>query len=354
MQYRTHNVWRQGFTLVELLVVIAIIGILVALLLPAVQAAREAARRMQCTNNVKQIVLAMHTFHDSKQRLPNGIQDHLDTNGSRVLSGGAVHMRTWIMEILPFVEEQALADRFEDDWLEYAILGSARNKGVGDYDAALTPLGAIQCPSDSFESHGNLQIGADNGRGFLWYSAGAGSTNYKAEVGPNWLGAPHNELTYSVGRFSYKTDPPPARNNRDLEWGNGAFPRNFVRRAIDSNRPGGAFASTSFSQITDGTNSTIAVGESLPWWCDDSAWTDPNGTIATSAIPINNYLTFFDREDISGQWPHSYGYASAHPGGVNFGFCDGNVRFVSDTIEPNLLAAFATIQGEEIVDREAF
>lgn len=338
---------QSGFTLVELLVVIAIIGILVALLLPAVQSAREAARRMQCTNQVKQLVLAMHNFHGNFERLPNGLYQTVD---------GTVQEKTWIMEMLPQLEEQILADQFEDGFLDTAMLNNPRFANEGDYQAAVTAIAALQCPSDGNPSNANLEPGINQGgsnppRGNPYVGAGAGSTNYKAEVGPNWLGNPHNEIVFTVGRHSYDTPRPPSVNNRDLEWGNGAFPRNWAARAVQSRRPGGEFVATKFSQITDGTSSTIAIGETLPYWCNNSAWTEMNGTHATSAIPINNFQSFlFLRDDFANDWRESYGYASEHPGGVTFGFCDGSVHFVTDAVAPTILAGFGSIQGEEITE----
>ena len=110
----------RAFTLVELLVVIAIIGILIALLLPAVQAAREAARRMQCTNNVKQIGLAMHTYHDAHKSLPPG-NIHLDfMNGLHEAGGVPCGMWGWPLFVLPFAEQQALYSQFNFSYRAYA------------------------------------------------------------------------------------------------------------------------------------------------------------------------------------------------------------------------------------------
>ncbi len=122
--------WRPGagFTLVELLVVIAIIGILIALLLPAVQAAREAARRMQCTNNLKQIGLAMHTYHDSLRSFPLG--------SSRASDGF-----TWYSFILPYMEQRPLYDVLKPD--ARAIPAATAGTPI------MTQLGMYRCPSDS-------------------------------------------------------------------------------------------------------------------------------------------------------------------------------------------------------------
>jgi len=121
--------WPGGFTLVELLVVIAIIGILIALLLPAVQAAREAARRMQCTNNLKQIALAMHTYHDTLRIFPPG--------SVRVPQG-----HTWYTFVLPFIEQRPLYDQVDPRGQQ--IPATAPSDGP-----LVTQLGIYRCPSDS-------------------------------------------------------------------------------------------------------------------------------------------------------------------------------------------------------------
>src|SRR6476646_2441033 len=114
----TRRTWeaKGGFTLVELLVVIAIIGVLVALLLPAVQAAREAARRMQCTNNLKQLGIALHNFHDSRQSFPAAL-DELITSP---VTGSGAGTAAWTAHILPYIEQQAVYQvyRFDRDWAD--------------------------------------------------------------------------------------------------------------------------------------------------------------------------------------------------------------------------------------------
>src|SRR6478609_9647373 len=113
MKRRNGTFHQPGFTLVELLVVIAIIGVLVALLLPAVQAARESARRMQCTNQMKQLGLALHNFHDTNKIFPAAL-DELTTSPST----GNLWKASWVPHILPYIEQQALfqAYRFDRDW----------------------------------------------------------------------------------------------------------------------------------------------------------------------------------------------------------------------------------------------
>ena len=141
---------KRAFTLVELLVVIAIIGILIALLLPAVQAAREAARRSQCTNNVKQLSLAVHNYHDTFKRIPSGSLSADPVNYSTAdwcsLSTPPRRGAPWTVLILPFIEQENLSNRFamgEQFTATSNIVGSSTNDSLFDLNNA-----AFQCPSD--------------------------------------------------------------------------------------------------------------------------------------------------------------------------------------------------------------
>lgn len=148
---KTGNVVRQGFTLVELLVVIAIIGILVGLLLPAVQAAREAARRMQCSNNLKQLGLAVQNYHDVYKSLPSGFITNYPAGALNTAAMMSVTQRThwsWGAFVLPYIEQTALYNTLNP--------GQTSMDGLlatpGGLAALTTSLPSFQCPSDTSQS----------------------------------------------------------------------------------------------------------------------------------------------------------------------------------------------------------
>lgn len=302
------NTFRSAFTLVELLVVIAIIGILIGMLLPAVQQVRGAARRTLCMNNTRQLVLAMHNFESAHGAFPNGQQHAWGQH------------TTWVVKLLPFVEQQNVATMIPRNIFTAA-----------EVPAGQSALAVLICPSDSSGFDGNLSPGGNVRRSGWWWNQSLGCTNYKACNGSNWLGAPYQRD--GVGRY---TGP-----MRDLEWGDGAFPRNKFNRRTE-------YIDTGFGDMSDGSSNTVAIGESLPQWCDDSAWVDDNGTIATMAIPLNLYKTVDDRDPFAGDWRVSYGYASGHTGGAVFGRCDGSAQFVSESVTSDVYYAMGTIQGGEI------
>jgi len=151
---------RAGFTLVELLVVIAIICVLVALLLPAVQAAREAARRMQCTNNLKQHGLAVHNFHDTNQRFPAAFEE---LTASPTITGNSPWGCSWTARCLPYIEQQAVFQvyRFDRDWQD------ATTNAVPNTGPICTKIKAFMCPSAPAQN----TRPQNNGRGNTDYAA---------------------------------------------------------------------------------------------------------------------------------------------------------------------------------------
>jgi prepilin-type N-terminal cleavage/methylation domain-containing protein len=201
---------RRGFTLVELLVVIAIIGILVALLLPAVQAAREAARRMQCQNNLKQLGLALHNYHDQKGSFPPSVQ--FDAGQQ---PGNSTNFRpNWVIMMLPNIEQQNLYDSFD---FKQTISHDNNRIQRG------TELSFMKCPSDGFTK--TKFSGTASGDGNNWARGNYGANGCNSEL--SWLG---------VGS--------------DNQWGS-----NLKRGVMGSN------IALSIAEITDGTSNTMMLGE---------------------------------------------------------------------------------------------
>lgn len=294
----------RGFTLVELLVVIAIIGVLIALLLPAVQQAREAARRMQCSNNLKQIGLALHNYHDTYGAFPSGtiIPTNPPANPSWASSGPAGWV--WSSLILPFIEQPALHDQLgvtEGDW------------AFNQYQAAQTTLNAFRCPSD---------IGPDLNDRSWWDNRTDDSHQiaYSSYKAINTHGYPQVSAT---GSGSYKK-------------ATGAF---YVN------------SGTSFRDITDGTSNTLAVSESAyrpiysrsggVWAASvDSDTGNPRDALMDNvmggSVKINQVEFADDTYNIPG-WAKMYMVMTApnsyHPGGVLAVKFDGSVKFLSETID---------------------
>lgn len=368
-----HSRTKRGFTLVELLVVIAIIGVLVGLLLPAVQAAREAARRMSCSNNFKQIGLAVHNYHDSFQQFPthgggtyttvgngllgNGNDDNLDNNRRRL---------SWLVGILPFMEQQPLWEQISNP-LAYDADGDGIAEfiyaamGPRPYDNRYTPwrtdIQAFRCPSDP-------------GVGL----PALGRTNYAANIGDS-----SDRVTHGYWEPNIESSGPAWNQNNvnEANAGNRGF---FYKRRV-----------LKFRDILDGTSNTIAAGEmntdigdrdittdayfiddfeafhSNPSFCRDQTpslidplrprfwgqgvpsgnplpglrfplwgrgyrWADSASiyTCFSTILPPNSEMC------MAGGWDVGAGAMSAssrHPGGAHVLMGDGAVRFITDSIE---------------------
>jgi prepilin-type N-terminal cleavage/methylation domain-containing protein len=308
---RSSSAARQGFTLVELLVVIAIIGILVALLLPAIQAARESARRASCNNNMKQLALAIQNYHDTFQRFP------ISFGGNNVYNNTNTG-RSWMIGILPMIEQQALYDQIRFD----QPVSHADNTAV-----SRTVVPAFLCPSDGYGADGTLDTRAN-------VNDTRAINNYKAVAGGNWNAGDHMGVIQPSG--------PWPNDSNGLDRGNG-----FICRNGDNQRNNCKKIAT----VTDGTSNTFFLGEAIPAWCTHTWWYWFNGTTATCGVPLN-YRIGMGHPYLRaqwGDWGRNYSFFSLHPGGAQFAMGDGAVRFVADSIDTTLYRSLATISGNEAV-----
>jgi prepilin-type N-terminal cleavage/methylation domain-containing protein/prepilin-type processing-associated H-X9-DG protein len=320
-----------GFTLVELLVVITIIGILIALLLPAVQAAREAARRMQCQNNLKQIGLALHNYHDSYATLPFG----------GAYGNFTVQPRTgtWASFILPFMEQQNVYDLIDFNY----PMGDARNAV-----AVAIPIATYACPSDPQSSQpilGNRRWSpgtTEPGYTGTWNPTRAMGLWYPACTGPT---APD---------YCLWGDTTPGPNNptcQGCNWGTetGGF---CVAAGLKGERCfvgmfGRDVYGISFNKVTDGLSNTLMVGETLPGHNKYQCVFCLNHTFSSTHIPLN--LMYTQDTNYNFSQIYSVGFKSLHPGGVNFAMGDGSVHFINETIDYVLINKLGTRAGGEIV-----
>ena len=332
--------WSRGFTPVELLVVIAIIGVLVPLLLPAVQAAREAARRMSCSNNLKNLGLAVLTYESARGYLPNShdyapeeFSEPEKTNwvgppGGKLApsNGGPGYSgKGWIVEILPQIEQQAMHDTIIQALRANVNIAKGQfrspkpgsSKGAGMSLPEIRPLMSNQlpiltCPSDP-SSTLSEQI-------FHWIGVPVATTSYKGVLGDNvvWPSATiHTDGTY-----------PDCHNN--VSGCNGLLWRTAY------------FEPVKLKQVTDGLSNTFMVGESVVSQDFHSAAYFSDGDWASCNALLNYFIPADDATRVENEWYNQRGFRSLHPGGVQFVMADGSVHFIIEGIEHRVYRALAT------------
>ena len=314
---------RRAFTLVELLVVIAIIGVLVALLLPAVQAAREAARRSACTNNLKQIGLASQSYHAARNQLPYG-----SWWGT---PAGIVKPRTWTADLLPYMEWQSLFSR-----LHFEV---PANDPV-NAEAVKTVVNPFICPSDEKANTPLLEDGwlANTPPSFGANPYPQMATWYVGNMGPTHP----DTCEFCPNRF-------PKRSNwccQGQNFGTGIH-------AVDGNYFAGVMSrhavNIRFKEVTDGLSSTFFAGETLPHHCFYNGLYSSNFAAYPTNIPLNWMEDDDDApEGRQGSYFRTCGFKSAHPAGASFVMCDGSVPFLSETIDFQLYNALGSREGAEV------
>jgi prepilin-type N-terminal cleavage/methylation domain-containing protein len=333
-----------GFTLVELLVVIAIIGILVALLLPAIQAAREAARRSQCQNNLKQLGLATLNYESTHKDLPPG---HWDERTTVASSGGGfptvvVRQHSTITYILSFLEETALADQWDFDQRWYH---SDAKRPMDNWRLSLTPISSIVCPTAPAlreRSVRNTTLPAPQNTNTLWL----GATDYTVCEQINIGGRALRELTAqgllrarpnSVGGYFSVLCPHTAES---LESTPTALSRPKLRDTTDG------LSQTFMWFETGGRPLNYREGQPVNSppdtqggfsWSQFENWHDIHERCGTSLMNCQNDEEIY----------------SFHVGGCYYGMGDGAVRFVEENVDPDLYVSLFTRDAQDIIDADS-
>ena len=301
-----------GFTLVELLVVITIIGILISLLLPAVQSAREAARGLKCSNNLKQLGLAIHNYHTAFGTLPISITGFSSDDCSVGQVGK--NAKGWIISILPQLEQQALFDQFIPGFLgEFYSGGGLMNTACRN--AMKTRLSLLECPTDP-------SVQKTSTEQWQWSGIDVAMTSYKGVLGDTRVG-----LRWGM-TSNFQGSTPDCHSSQGC---NGLFYRCNFREPKQ------------FAQIRDGLSNTLMLGEDVPEYNFGSAAYFSNGDWNSCNVPLN----YMPDPPTPLEWWNVTGFRSLHPGGVNFCLADGSVRFVSQTIDYDLYRALSTRAGGE-------
>ena len=336
-----------GFTLVELLVVIAIIGILVALLLPAIQAAREAARRAQCQNNMRQLGVALLNYESTRKSLPPG----------GVTEGplGTPSKAGWTILILPYIEEQALYDKYDFNEKNESTT-DADGDGLVNSVVCQTNVKAFDCPTDE-ETDFNDYPASGPGASVL-YNRGT----YRGNSG---LNTPDNSTYWDSSgeqkdkRYANERGPLPGVGPLYLD----PWVANPLRTTKWCASP------VQIKQITDGTANTVLLGEKahivrssvlLPggaeaarrrrtFWAYTYTSYQRSVTFLQTRTIINDYVRCMEIGGDSNDNVCKRGWGSLHPGGFTVAMCDGSVQFISESIDVFIYGALSTIANGETI-----
>jgi prepilin-type N-terminal cleavage/methylation domain-containing protein len=321
----------RGFTLVELLVVIAIIGILVALLLPAVQAAREAARRMQCANNLKQLGLALHLYHDTVKKFPPGyiMQDAQTSDAALGGNWG------WATYLLPYAEQAPLYNRLNPG--NVTMAQCVADASAGGCRAALqTRLSVFRCPSDTGPALNEGPVPPDlpapSANGYKIQGVATSTSNYTA-----------NNASRSL-----RNDTGPLTAAGNVQFANGIFFRD---------------SDIGLRDIPDGVSNTLMLGERAYQLHGVKIFAALVFGIrgAQQAVGDNNrgimmnhscgfLLINSTNSPVAGDFRRNF--SSLHPGGAQFVLGDGSVRFISENVDHNIATARVDSTMEQLMARD--
>jgi prepilin-type N-terminal cleavage/methylation domain-containing protein/prepilin-type processing-associated H-X9-DG protein len=395
---------RQGFTLIELLVVISIIGVLVGLLLPAVNAAREAGRRLQCQNNMKNIGLGLIGFATAKGVFPNagsfyeGSSDGANPATSyinTVVGGGTatgIAMYSWVVEILPYLDNQELYNTWnKNDPLGYlGIAPSAGTGGANNLALGRTAIGILRCPDDTTvqTGQGNLSY-VVNGGFSRWHAIPYAWNGFKSDGLPAGAGPSQTVLNWSLAS--------PGSAPWTIVQGNTQKEGLMLLGTVQAGGTPGTQpwdVRSTLAGIADGASTTLMLGENtLAGYSTGTAF---SGGLETNwACPFPTFSMFLGSDDVCGTSGDCYGFLgspqnlpplayesagwayansktnptfkninygqqnlttegscpyvnSGHPSGANFVFADGAVRFLTDSIDGSVYSKIITPSGSRL------